>query len=273
LAPAESTASILKRSGKREFPAGTCPVHLGRDAAAVGTDPVLRLTGGPGPGTFTATGGRALVALTACDRLGRANFESGANNLKIDNFRVVRWDKFREYQKAYVDPLVADPANPYATDPSTCYADNFNDIFGSEGTIKVRSTFDDQALRAAARRSYKRFVPFEDNFDRGGRAWMLLNAEILEQAPGNKALVLARSTRVDESGAVVDGDQCATAVVQVGGLKKGDAYVVDFVWQVDNFNDPGIVLSVTIDTQPVKSVVGVGTSAVYRGPSSTKGAQ
>jgi len=271
---ATATAGIQKRSGKREFPAGSCPVHLGRLASDVGADPILRLGGGPGPGTFTATGPRALVSLVSCDSAGRNAFESQISgvNVTVDNFRVVRWDKFRQFQKAYVGEF-ADPNDPYGTNPATCYADNGGDIFGAQGSIKVKSTFDPVALRAVVKASYKKYVPYEDTFDKGGKLWLLLNASVVEQTPGDKALVLARSSRLDEFGVSVPADQCAVAVIQVTGLTKGFAYVVDFMWNATDFNQAGdLLLNVIVDTTPGKAITTIATPA-YRAPSSTNGAQ
>src|SRR5262245_45860094 len=120
-----AVAGVQKRSGKREFPGGSCPVHLGRLASNTSADPILRLNEGPGPGTFTATGPRALISLISCDYAGRiaSDQEFSGVSVVVDNFRVVSWDKYRAFQTAYVGEF-ANPNDPYVTDSATCYADN-----------------------------------------------------------------------------------------------------------------------------------------------------
>jgi hypothetical protein len=257
LLSAPAGAKVAKRSGKRDFPAGLCPLNLGRDVSGT-ADPILGLTGGDGPGTFVAASGRAVIGLLSCDRLG---FNDGLD-LRIDNFRVVRWDAYRKYQVQYVDPD-ADPANPYKPDPNTCYS-RPEDFFGiEEGTAKVRSVFD----RGAVARNDKARVPFEDKFQGRPRSWLLMNAEIESDDTGNQWLVLARSQRPDGLGGFVPGDLCSAAIVEVGGLKKGAAYVVDFDWNV-NFSTADTVLTVLVETAP-RRTISLSASLAARLPSAT----
>jgi hypothetical protein len=242
-----STLPLVQAAGRtnpRDFPDSTfCPFNLG-----FLVDPVngnITPTTRPSRLPFTAEKTKALITLVACDR-GLTGDHPAGLDIAVRTFAVVREDIYNSHQRINTDPNI----------PFSC---NISQDGNAPFANTVGSVFDPGVAPAVS--SNSKFVPFFDDFSNltaSNRDWRLdgstletlqtVNDPIDPVAGPANALILARGFNN------ATADSCSSASVQVGRLKVGTRYVVDFRWSVSGIlgdpPPPEVDMLTFVDTQP-----------------------